>query len=190
MVLASSAATDPTLVTIAVVAAALIAVAVYRRHVGWQPTEKAIRREVEARLAAESQVRDELKMLLAQITDTSARATAALDARLAAMRELLAQADRDASTRPEPAAPGDGVMGDSSSRLRRMARRTTRTTTAEVVPPPPTADDTPHQDVYHLADAGRAPVQVAQALRRPLGEIELVLNLRKLRESDAVRSPG
>ncbi|TWT40922.1 hypothetical protein RAS1_36100 [Phycisphaerae bacterium RAS1] len=231
-----SAATDPTLLTIAAVTALLVGVALYRRYAAWQPSEKAIEREMRARLSAESQVRDELRGLLRQIEETSARATAELDARMTSMRELLTSADRhspgdrragglnttsaatDASSEPaappepaaprprgslsEPAAPSGGATSllESRSGDRNRAPRR-RVLAAHATPPlgaagsdkPPaktSADDTPFADVYHLTDAGRTPIQVAQVLHRPLGEVELVLNLRMLRESDAVAVAG
>ncbi len=37
----------------------------------------------------------------------------------------------------------------------------------------------PHAEVHALADAGLSPVQIAQRLAKPTGQIELILNLRK-----------
>lgn len=36
-----------------------------------------------------------------------------------------------------------------------------------------------HREVYDLADAGLSPVEIAQKLDRPTGQIELILNLRR-----------
>ena len=35
--------------------------------------------------------------------------------------------------------------------------------------------------IYELVDAGASPIQVAEQLDLPLGEVELILDLRKLR---------
>ncbi|HWL94943.1 MAG TPA: hypothetical protein VNT79_15595 [Phycisphaerae bacterium] len=37
----------------------------------------------------------------------------------------------------------------------------------------------PHQDVYALADQGRTPLEIAQSLSRAVGEVELILHLRR-----------
>jgi hypothetical protein len=39
--------------------------------------------------------------------------------------------------------------------------------------------ETPHREVYALADAGLGPVDIARKLDRPTGQIELILNLRR-----------
>ena len=46
--------------------------------------------------------------------------------------------------------------------------------------PPPTPQVRPeHQQVYDLADAGKGAVDIARDLARPVGEVELILALRK-----------
>lgn len=66
-----------------------------------------------------------------------------------------------------PVEPHDGVadLPRSSSDLNRTAP-----------PRPPIAEL--HARVYALADAGRSAMQIAEAVGRPLGEIELLLQLR------------
>jgi len=42
-----------------------------------------------------------------------------------------------------------------------------------------------HRDIYELADQGMTPVQIAQKLSKPTGQIELILNLRKAAHASA-----
>jgi len=47
---------------------------------------------------------------------------------------------------------------------------------------PVTPNDERHSDVFQLADDGASPLQIAQKLGRPVGEIELILALQQTRE--------
>ncbi len=46
---------------------------------------------------------------------------------------------------------------------------------------PADPDDARYERIYELVDAGASPIQVAEQLDLPLGEVELILDLRKLR---------
>jgi hypothetical protein len=46
--------------------------------------------------------------------------------------------------------------------------------------------EAPHADVFRLADAGMAPAEIAKELGSPIGEVELILALRKTRRESAV----
>lgn len=46
--------------------------------------------------------------------------------------------------------------------------------------------EVPHADVFRLADAGMEPAEIAKELGSPIGEVELILALRKTRRESAV----
>ena len=52
---------------------------------------------------------------------------------------------------------------------------------SDVFPLDPTPENPSVRRVYELADAGRSPIQAAEELEMTLGEVELVLNLRRYR---------
>jgi hypothetical protein len=84
-----------------------------------------------------------------------------LDVRTARLETLLAQADdRIAALEKQLAArPGAAIEAKPFERLE--------------------APGMQHRDVYTLADSGLTPVQIAQKLGKPTGQVELILNLRR-----------
>ncbi len=60
--------------------------------------------------------------------------------------------------------------------------------------PPPRMEDSPHAEVYRLADAGMTDIQIAEETGKTTGEIELILTLRKAQgapsHSPAASSPA
>ena len=79
-----------------------------------------------------------------------------------------ASADRQ-PTPAKPAAPAP-QKGSGANAKPVAAERT-----------PAEADDTRFRRVYELVDAGASPIKAAEQLGLPLGEVELILNLRDLR---------
>ena len=134
------------------------------------------------------------------------------DARVAEMQQILAEADQriaelrsliDESRRlAEPAS-------EVSSR-RPQSERPADQTHAPVVPPspetleaarspkgppsvqaasPPSPAVDPRGRIYAFADEGLTPVQIAQRTGRPVGEVELILNLRRAVAAEPGRKP-
>ncbi len=112
---------------------------------------------------------------VADLTEKLARQSEAmahqLDVRTARLEALLAKADeRIAALEKQLAARPAALMEAKPP-----------------VPPAPApapferleAPGVQHRDVYALADSGMSPVQIAQRLGKPTGQVELILNLRR-----------
>ena len=95
------------------------------------------------------------------------------DDRLARLQAATARAERRAEQQSGGAAPSPGTPADE----------TPAHVPSETEIPSDSLDspDPRHQSVYDLADAGRAPDEIAERLALPLGEGEVILNLRSFR---------
>ncbi|MFI4897733.1 MAG: hypothetical protein ACIARR_07900 [Phycisphaerales bacterium JB059] len=129
-----------------------------------------IRAEASARPPAETFQADaeELTRRLAAILDNKA---ARLELLIEEADERLARLDRasiGASVSVRPVEPDAGAF------------RTSAPEPAPVAPAPQhAASDPTHRQIYELADAGLGPVEIAQRLDQPIGQVELILNLRR-----------
>jgi hypothetical protein len=56
--------------------------------------------------------------------------------------------------------------------------------------PPPTMADSPHADVYRLADAGLTEMKIAEETGKTMGEVELILTLRRAQGGADQSSPA
>ncbi|MFH1749036.1 MAG: hypothetical protein ABIG44_18550 [Planctomycetota bacterium] len=114
-------------------------------------------------LRQQSHVHSTMNELLLQLEDISRRINAQLDTKFVKLETVV----RDADAR--------------IARLEKLTSQAPDLTTA-VSPRADTATDSsanpPTQRIYELADAGQSPTQIAEAVALPLGEVELVLNLR------------
>jgi hypothetical protein len=100
-----------------------------------------------------------------------------LDVRTARLETLLAQADdRIAALEKQlaarPAAAIEAKPAASHTAAPAPAHASTPFERLE-------APGMQHRDVYTLADSGLTPVQIAQKLGKPTGQVELILNLRR-----------
>ena len=116
--------------------------------------------------------------LLIQLEEMARRINAQVDTKFAKLDRVVMDAD------------------DRLAKLEAALRRADRLATVEssstksessgagVQAAPACADhptDTRHAGVYDLADAGKSPVEIAERLGTPLGEVEVILNLRNFR---------
>lgn len=113
-----------------------------------------------------------------RIDELHERATAGRDG----VEELMSDAEqltrRLAATLDNKAARLERLIDEADRTLARLERATG----ASASPPGPALApyaDGGHEAIYRLADAGRAPAEIARELNRPVGQIELILNLRK-----------
>ncbi|MEQ8770441.1 MAG: hypothetical protein RIB60_08025 [Phycisphaerales bacterium] len=131
----------------------LLAVVIMLRH--WRRTRRnstELDRDPRERIDEihdRSMSRDRIETQMAEAEELVRRLGATLDNKAARLEILLEQADH---------------MLD---RLEGSGPRATQH--------PPSG----HDAVYRLADEGRAPAEIAAALDRPIGQVELILNLRK-----------
>ena len=106
-----------------------------------------------------------MEELLAQLEEAATRINAQIDARMANLEALLRLADKHIT---RPAAP----------------------VAAPAEKPPRAADAGPaqFQRVCDLADKGSPAIAIAEALQMPVGEVELMLNLRSYSGAPSPRS--
>jgi hypothetical protein len=116
-------------------------------------------------LSSQRAVERQMQNLLVELSDMARQMSAQLDTRAARLEQLIADADeRIAKLRMSPPVEPQPLQHPTL----KLA------STDE----PASAPDPRHADVYSLADQGRSPLEIAQQLNRPRGEIELILALR------------
>jgi hypothetical protein len=119
-------------------------------------------------LSQQRSVEREMSNLLLELSEMARQVTAQLDTRAAKLDLLMREADeriemlRDLQNASAPP-PGPAEPAPLSHR--------------GDVPSAPQVDSR-HLQVYELADQGRSAHEIAEALRRPSGEVELILALR------------
>ncbi len=108
------------------------------------------------------QVREQLDDVMVQLEELARQTNAQIDNRATRLEILLAEADEKIGT------------------LRTLVERLEASPAPRDEPPGP--DDAPnpeHVRVYELADGGKSPVEIARELERDVGEVELILALRR-----------
>jgi hypothetical protein len=113
-------------------------------------------------LAQQRAVERQMSDLLVELAEMTRQLNAQIDTRAAKLELLLREAD------DKLAALRRAIGGNVSS-------------VVSLSPSPDATDaevDPRHVEVYTLADQGRSPVEIAHHLRRPYGEVELILALR------------
>jgi hypothetical protein len=134
-----------------------------------------------AQLKQRQGVRDDMRDLLVELSDLARGTNAQLDTKFVKLelamddaRKLIQRLEHliaEAKSLPLAEAripPADAAPADA----------------AAPCPAPPKADTASpvperHQRIYELADAGRSPIDIARELSQSVGEIELILALRK-----------
>lgn len=114
-------------------------------------------------LAQQRSVERQMQNLLVEMAEMARQISAQLDTRAARLQQLIADAD-------QRMAMLQNLQGDTGTTPGSFPR--------SVRDEPATTDDPRHADVYKLADAGRTSADIAAALHRPSGEVELILALR------------
>jgi hypothetical protein len=160
----------------------MIAVALWQRARQRPARARELTREQWARIRDEKELAIALEDLLARVDEVARRVGADLESRQAALRALIEAADlRIASLRAD-----EDVIGTK----RRHPEPQPSATTPRIAPaaavgelPVPTRLDERQQRIFELADAGADPGTTADALQMPVGEVELVLNMRQFSQS-------
>jgi hypothetical protein len=120
-------------------------------------------------LAQQRSVERQMETLVVELEKMARQITAQLDTRAGKLELLIKEADEKIAGLARAAASGP-TPGQSNP------------TIGATTPPTSTLlseHDARHNDVYSLADQGRAPHEIAHILDRPSGEVELILALRK-----------
>lgn len=164
----------PIIGALALLAMVLLSISIRRRareRMG-PPTQTA--RERLQELAEQRGVRDDMEQLLAELQDLARKINAQIDTKFAKLEAAIADADRriaalDRLIHQQAGGGIDVTVGDETPSGEGPSSPS----------PPPAAPDTAHARVYELADAGKSPVEIAQATGRTPGEVELILALRR-----------
>jgi hypothetical protein len=198
---ASESAGNGMLTVLLVLCATVIMVMLLRRHQFRKTTGRDVAREQIARIRDQRELRQSMDDLLVQLEELSRRVGAQVDTKFAKLETVIRDADdriarlehvlgsldgkqvtaRTGSrqTRPAPSAPAVSKAVPSAP----SARETGRDPDHESAPVAPAASQ--HSDprfgrVCELVDAGASPIEAAEQLGLQLGEVELILNLRKM----------
>jgi hypothetical protein len=115
-----------------------------------------------ASLSQQRSVERQMQNVLVEMAELARQISAQIDTRSTKLELLMKEADQKIAAlqgllHASPTGPSAAQMPQDDS---------------------PTADPR-HVQVYELADQGRTPLQIAQQLNRPSGEIELILALRR-----------
>jgi len=120
---------------------------------------RARRRDFASPERTTAQIRDDLETLLVEVQKLSDRLERRLDEKNTAIQDAIKDADQRIFA------------------MRALVQAMRENPPAAAATPNPVDERT--QRIYDLADQGRAAIEIAQKLEEPLGEVELILNLRK-----------
>ena len=138
-----------------------------------------------------NQVQVQVEQLMAELADLSRQINGQIDTRLAKLNALLDEADRTIARLEQtmgqpPAGPSTRPAPQSKSRIGseptpadNPQQKSKNLTAAKRVPGSQSEPDPQTQAILHMANQGRTAVSIAQHLGRPVGEIELILALKK-----------
>ena len=181
-----------------VLAATVIMIVLLRRHQFRSTSNRDVARDHIARIRDQHKLRNSMDELLVELEEVSRRVGAEVDTRFAKLETVIRDADEriarlekllgQRSTRPPtttPNPPPNPTPNPSPKRQRgipttppsRSPERQQRT----IGPVTTQTDDPRFARLYELIDGGATPVKAAEELGMPLGEVELILNLRKFR---------
>jgi hypothetical protein len=158
---------------------------------------KQYRREIDSATEQSEVVKRDMEHLLVALDELSGKIGAQVDESLAKLRTTTEQADRRIAAMRILIAESKRLANESAGvPSTGLAERTLgaegsaeQPVAEPVTPAPPQAissgepsaiPESRHQRVYELADRGLTAVQIAQELQTQPGEIELILNLRKV----------
>ena len=140
-------------------------------------------REQYGQLSAPSAVTRDVEAVMVELDELSRQVHGRLDAKIAKLEALLRQADEriDQLSRQCRASAGQPTLDVT------LGCEQPDATDTGVVAMAPQA---PTDDIYRLADSGGSALEIAQKVGRPVGEIELMLSLRKTRSRNEARPPA
>ncbi len=160
MTLGTGSATDSgLLVLLGGLCLVILTVSVYRRAQQRRASARDLTREQRARLRDQQELRKSMEDLLGQLEEAAVRINAHIDDRTARLDAALRAADeriaRLGIASPQPPVPDAHERTPPAEPLPARSRR-----------------------VCELADRGTPSIAIADALKMPVGEVELILNLR------------
>lgn len=192
MMLNTIAAFDSGLMFLLVVLCLVIlSVSMLRRSQQRIATRRDLTRESLARLRDQKEVRQSMDDLLVELEECARRINAQVDTRFAKLEAVIRDADQRIARMSALLTGGAGHAGAVATDPEFRPGLPLATTPAKN--PATDAATTPSEPlprtreerfarIYQLADKGSTPMTIADALQIPLGEVELILNLRKYKQ--------
>lgn len=137
-------------------------------------TPRTYARDLYARLKEEKAAVSDVQEVMLELEQLARQIHGQIDTKFAKLETVIRDADQRIETLSRMVRKADGdqtidVTIDDRSRP------------AEVEAPPIEDGRSQHAEVYRLADAAMGPVQIAQETGKTVGEVELILALRKTR---------
>ena len=135
-------------------------------------------------LASQRAVEHDMTNLLVQLSEMARQVTAQLDTRTAKLELLIKDADErlaalKEATKHQPNSNGNGNGNSNGNGNGHPRNDQAESSTSQPPAALPEIIESPHSNVYELADQKLTAQQIAQKLGRPQGEIELILALRE-----------
>ena len=124
-------------------------------------------------LSRQRDVEQQMQNLLVELSEMARQITAQLDTRAAKLETLIREADEKLAALREASGGAGTPLPQPEPVIAREVEPAVavETKTAEV--------DARHAEVYRLADEGRGPNEISRLVNRPMGEVELILALRR-----------
>lgn len=168
----------------ALVATCVLIYIASRRQRNPDPLARRPRSESRETSATTTTLQADLGTLVTELESLSTRLATEAEIREARMRDLIARADeRIAMLQSQLNTPSTGrSLGTSAmGNLPAAAMPTLRSLVAPASTPAsgPVVTDDRHRAIYALADEGLSAVEIAQRTGQRVGEVELILNLRR-----------
>lgn len=164
----------------------MLSVAMLRRSQQRQATAREVTREHMARLRDQHNLRGSMDDLLVQLEEVARRVNAQVDTRFAKLEAVIHDADQRIARLEQ--LTGQVTSGTASPTGPEVAPQPPN---GELAAPPPTVSAPPRcpatppgerrRRIYDLADQGTSALVIADALQMPIGEVELILSLRKFK---------
>ncbi len=132
-------------------------------------------------LTRQRDVEEQMSNLIVELAAMARQITGQLDTRAAKLELLMKEADEklaalDAANRSAAKLMSDPPCANPSNDI----DPTEWAALSDAHPPAPEAPvETRHGDIYSLANEGHSSQEIARLLRRPAGEVELILALRR-----------
>ncbi len=163
-----------------VLAGTTVMLMMLRRHQFRRVTGRDVTREQFARLRDQTEVRNSMDTLLLQLEQLQREINAQLDTKFARLETVIHDADQRIAElkrlRNEPVEPAEPPTVHLQPEPELRPAAPAPPAPAPSAPNPPRTEE--QRRVFELHDAGRTPVEVAEALGLPLGEVQVMLQLR------------
>lgn len=173
----------------------MVALAMWRLTTNRTATDRDVSRELRARLREQQKLKEELAALLGDLEQAAARISSDVEQRFARLETLIRVADerikaaagatQTARSANDPATVDARPAAGTTQTPPRIAEKTRCASDVEFAPATHAASE-----LHELVGRGLSPMQAAQQLQLPLGEVELMLRLRSYAGGDSSAPPA